>query len=121
MRKLDLVCKTKIIYLYLSIERYNKILIIEIKNKTKVNLMGDNVANQKVLENSLIRINIEECTKCRSCADECSCFYFEDDILHLIEDFEDSCVECGHCVTLCPANIISLKAYPSEDVKPLPI
>ncbi len=82
--------------------------------------MGDNVASQKVLENALIRIDIGECTKCRSCVDECNFYYFEDDTLHLIEDFEDSCIECGHCVALCPVNIITLKGYHPEKVNKLP-
>lgn len=82
--------------------------------------MVDGVANQKVLENSKIQIKIDDCTKCRACAEECNFYYFEDETLHLIEDFEESCFECGHCVALCPVNIITLKKYPSEEVNKLP-
>ena len=72
------------------------------------------------MENSKIRINIEDCIKCKICVDECSCYYFEDDSLCLIEDFEDFCIECGHCVAVCPPNIIRLKVYSAEEVIQLP-
>ena len=72
------------------------------------------------MENSKIRINIEDCIKCKICVDGCSCYYFEDDSLCLIEDFEDSCIECGHCVAVCPPNIIRLKIYSAEEVIQLP-
>ncbi len=74
----------------------------------------------KALENSAIQINIEECTKCRACVNECNFYYFEDNELHLIEDFEESCFECGHCVAICPVNAIMLKNYPPDKVKKLP-
>ncbi|TFG30163.1 MAG: hypothetical protein EU532_01625 [Promethearchaeota archaeon] len=82
--------------------------------------MSDNIANSEVLENSKIHIKIEDCTKCQACVEECSCYYFEDDMIHLVEDFEDCCVECGHCVAVCLVNIISLKAYPQEEIRKLP-
>jgi len=79
--------------------------------------------NQDIIENSKILINVGECTKCKACIDECvpRLFYFKDDKLQVAHNFEEDCIECGHCVAICPVNVIQLKTRPLDGVKELPV
>ncbi|GAG78930.1 unnamed protein product, partial [marine sediment metagenome] len=49
------------------------------------------------IENSIIKIDIDNCTKCKECVKDCvaDLFYFEQEVLHIVESFEDRCIECG--------------------------
>lgn len=69
--------------------------------------------NIKQIINSKIEIDLENCTKCKACIEDCvvDLFYFESDRLHITNNFEESCIECGHCVAICPVNVISLRAH----------
>jgi nitroreductase/NAD-dependent dihydropyrimidine dehydrogenase PreA subunit len=71
------------------------------------------------LENSIIRIDIENCTKCNECVKDCvaNLFYLEQDQLQLVETFEDRCIECGHCEAVCPVNVIRLKYHKEEELE----
>lgn len=76
----------------------------------------------KILENRKILINIESCTKCKACFNECphSCYSWETEQLGFAENADEECMECGHCVAICPVAIIKVKVNSVEDVKPIP-
>jgi len=54
------------------------------------------------------KINIEECTGCGTCVDECpvSAIELKDD--KAVVD-EDECTECSTCVDSCPNSAITLE------------
>lgn len=76
-----------------------------------------------VIENSKIKIDLTNCTKCGECLKDCvaNLFYFDQDLLHIVDSFEDYCIECGHCEAVCPVNIIQLKFHKEEELEPSPI
>ncbi len=73
---------------------------------------------QILLENAKIIIDIDSCTKCKACVRDCvaQLYLLESDQLEFRENHEEVCIECGHCVAVCPVNIIQLKNSPVEDV-----
>ncbi len=73
-----------------------------------------------VLENSKVIIDMDSCTKCKACADECHFYYFESDELMFDETMEEFCIECGKCVAVCPVNAIILKVHKEETLKNVP-
>ena len=74
-----------------------------------------------MLENSRVIVDIDSCTKCRACVRDCvaKLYLFESDRLQFRENFEEDCIECGHCTAVCPVNIIQLKNSPVDDVNEL--
>ena len=72
------------------------------------------------IENSIIKIDMDNCTKCKECVKDCvaNLFYFEQDNLQIVESFEDRCIECGHCEAVCPVNVIRLKYHKDEELEP---
>jgi len=71
------------------------------------------------IENSKIKIDVENCTKCEECVKDCvaNLFYFDQDSLCLVDSFEDFCIECGHCEAVCPVNVIKLKFHVEEKLE----
>ena len=67
-----------------------------------------------MLENSRVIVDIDSCTKCQACANECNYYYFESDKLYFHEEMEEHCIECGKCVAICPVNAIRLKNHQNE-------
>lgn len=61
-------------------------------------------------------IHQEVCTKCNLCSYECPLrlFRIEDDSLKF-HDPMGSCIECGHCVAVCPSNAIKYDFIKQED------
>jgi nitroreductase/NAD-dependent dihydropyrimidine dehydrogenase PreA subunit len=76
-----------------------------------------------VIENSKIKIDMKNCSKCKQCVEDCVqfLFYFEKDELHIVDRFEKDCIECGHCEAVCPENIIKLKFHGNEMLEPISI
>ncbi len=66
-----------------------------------------------------IRIDSEKCINCKLCVSECPIrLYFNKNDKVFIRDYaDDVCMECGHCVAICPTNAITLKQVPVYDVK----
>jgi nitroreductase/NAD-dependent dihydropyrimidine dehydrogenase PreA subunit len=71
------------------------------------------------IENSKIKIDVENCTKCKECVKDCvaNLFYIDQDSLRLVDSFEDYCIECGHCEAVCPVNVIKLKFHTDEELE----
>jgi len=73
-----------------------------------------------MLENSKIIVDIDVCTKCKACVNECRYYYFEADVLCLEEIAEEYCIECGKCTAVCPVNAITLKIHKDEILGDIP-
>lgn len=73
-----------------------------------------------MLENSKIIIDIDACTKCKACVNECHYYHFDSDILRLDDEFEEGCAECGKCVAVCPVNAIRLKIHIDQKLSDVP-
>ena len=73
-----------------------------------------------MLENSKIIVDIDSCTKCNACVDECQYYYFDSDVLCLAKEAAEFCIECGKCVAVCPVNAIRLKIYKDEILRDVP-
>ncbi|MHA1668940.1 MAG: nitroreductase family protein [Promethearchaeota archaeon] len=67
-----------------------------------------------MLENSKVIVDIDSCTKCMACANECHYYYFDSDKMYFHEEMEEYCIECGKCVAICPVNAIRLKNHQNE-------
>ena len=73
-----------------------------------------------MLENSKIVVDIESCTKCEACVNECRYYYFDSDNLCLANEADKFCLECGKCVAVCPVNAIRLKIHKDKVLKDVP-
>ncbi|MHA1239388.1 MAG: nitroreductase family protein [Promethearchaeota archaeon] len=73
-----------------------------------------------ILENSKIKIDIDNCTKCKECVKDCvaNLFSLDQGFLRLNDSFEEVCIECGHCEAVCPVNVIQLKFHEEEELEP---
>ncbi|MFO7797375.1 MAG: nitroreductase family protein [Promethearchaeati archaeon] len=68
------------------------------------------------INNSLIEVDRDKCTKCKACIKACPAqlFFIESDNLEITGIFEDTCIQCGHCVAICPVEAIRLKKYDQD-------
>ena len=75
-----------------------------------------------VIENSKIKIDIINCSKCGRCVKDCVgfLFYFKQESLHIVDSFEKICIECGHCEAVCPENVIHLKTHEGSELAAIP-
>ncbi len=73
-----------------------------------------------MLENSKIIIDLDVCTRCKACVNECSYYHFDSEILQLDDIMEENCIECGKCVAVCPVNAINLKTHLGKKLKNVP-
>ena len=73
-----------------------------------------------MLENSKIVVDIESCTKCKACVEECQYYYFDSENLCLVDEADEYCIECGKCVAVCPVNAIRLKIHKDKILKDVP-
>ncbi len=73
------------------------------------------------IDNSVIEIDLDNCTKCNACVNDCVChlFYIESERLQITNNFEEQCILCGHCVAVCPVNVIKLKIHKDIPIREL--
>ncbi len=74
-----------------------------------------------MLENSKIIIDIDSCTNCKACVNECQYYHFDSENLQLDDEFEEGCDECGKCVAVCPVNAIRLKTHINQKLNDVPV
>ncbi len=70
----------------------------------------------------LFTINSDKCNMDGLCAAECpvGCIVFEKDALPVPHEKKQAyCLECGHCVAICPTRAIELEKFPGEAVRPV--
>ena len=53
-----------------------------------------------------MQINLEACTKCRACVRDCPSYVLDMDESGPVEKYPENCIECGHCVAVCPVTAI---------------
>ena len=70
---------------------------------------------------TLIKVELEKCNRDGICADACPAQLLEltDDGPRPIEGAEALCIECGHCVAICPQAAISAGGIAPGDCAPL--
>jgi len=70
---------------------------------------------------SLFVVDQEKCKRDGICATECpvSILTMNDHDPEPVEGAEQRCLNCGHCVAVCPHGAISLQTMPSERCQPL--
>lgn len=64
----------------------------------------------------MIKIDREICTGCSLCISDC----FSSDILMLdgkAQPKNEGCIECGHCLAICPVNAVHMPAYDEGEVE----
>lgn len=74
---------------------------------------------KSLIDNTLISVDLDRCTLCKACVNDCVArlFYIDSDTLHIVDEFEERCISCGHCVAVCPVNIIMLKDYNTKSIE----
>lgn len=75
-----------------------------------------------LIDNSLISVDLENCTLCKACINDCvaNLFYVESEELHIVDEFEERCILCGHCVAVCPVDVVKLKVYKTKSTEDVP-
>lgn len=63
----------------------------------------------------MVKVNLEKCVGCGMCAADCLAFNI------VVEEkkakVKGDCLQCGHCVAVCPVNAVSIPEYDMEDVE----
>lgn len=66
----------------------------------------------------MISINTDKCIGCGSCAEDC--FPKHIDVIDgKARENGNACMECGHCIAVCPMNAVTLPGYDTSEVKEL--
>lgn len=73
-----------------------------------------------MLENTRVIVDVDSCTKCQACANECRYYYFDADTLYFDDAMDEFCIECGKCVAVCPVNAIKLQIHKDAILKDVP-
>lgn len=63
----------------------------------------------------MVSINSDKCIGCGLCVKDC---FFG--VLHVKEgkaEVSGDCFHCGHCVSVCPKNAVTISGYPMEEVR----
>jgi nitroreductase/NAD-dependent dihydropyrimidine dehydrogenase PreA subunit len=67
----------------------------------------------------MVIINTEKCTGCAQCVNDC----FPRNITienGKAQPISETCMQCGHCVAICPANAVVIADYDMNDVTDIP-
>ena len=63
----------------------------------------------------MVKVNQELCVGCGACTEDCLAFNI------LLDGDKASvkgeCIECGHCVAMCPTGAVSIEGYDMDDVE----
>ncbi|MFX1256222.1 MAG: nitroreductase family protein [Promethearchaeota archaeon] len=72
----------------------------------------------KKIGNSKINVDLSICTKCEACVRECPArlYYIREKQLFIRRSADIMCIECGHCVAICPVKAIKLNNFSIENV-----
>lgn len=63
----------------------------------------------------MVRIDQEKCKGCGKCAEDCLAFNIE--LKDRKAGVKKECLQCGHCVAVCPVKAVSIPEYEMEDVE----
>jgi heterodisulfide reductase subunit A-like polyferredoxin len=63
----------------------------------------------------MISINVEKCIGCGICAQDCQCSDIKI-IEGKAQPLFKSCLNCGHCIAVCPQNAVSIDGYDMNEV-----
>lgn len=68
----------------------------------------------------MIKINTEKCIGCAMCVNDCfpRNLMIENRKVHTVSE---SCMQCGHCVAICPVNAVEITDYDMKDVADISI
>lgn len=67
----------------------------------------------------ILGVDESKCNRCRECILECPCYLFTQQELDNEVRYEEgarTCIECGHCIAVCPVDAILFEAEPIEQV-----
>lgn len=64
----------------------------------------------------MVKINQDLCIGCGICMEDC--FVGAIDLETGKANIKKPCIQCGHCVALCPTEAISIPEYDMEDIEP---
>ncbi|MBF0199992.1 MAG: nitroreductase family protein [Desulfamplus sp.] len=66
---------------------------------------------------ALISIDMEKCIKDAACAAECpvKIIHFQGDFPRAVDGMEGFCINCGHCVAVCPTGALTHKNLAPEE------
>ncbi len=63
----------------------------------------------------MVKIDCEKCIGCGLCAEDCIALNIE--VNEKKAAVKGECLQCGHCVAICPANAVSIPEYDMDDVE----
>lgn len=63
----------------------------------------------------MVKVDRDKCIGCGACTEDCLAFniVLDDDKASV----KGNCIECGHCVALCPVGAVSIEGYDMDDVE----
>ena len=62
----------------------------------------------------MVRINGEKCIGCGKCAEDCLALNIE---VRKTASVQGACIQCGHCVAVCPTGAVAIPEYDMDDVE----
>lgn len=70
---------------------------------------------------SLITVDPDLCTKDRHCVEECPAkiIEFTNSVPSVSKEMEEFCIDCGHCVAVCPVEALTLETLSPADCLPI--
>lgn len=63
----------------------------------------------------MVTIHQEKCIGCGTCAEDCLAANIE--VTEGKAQVKKDCIQCGHCVAVCPVNAVSIPEYDMDDVE----